>query len=369
MVTSSFLPGRGGIESYLSELCARVSPRLAVLAPGTRDGKALPRDLGYPTTGYDGSLLMPSPHVVRAIEEAARAHGTRRILFGTPWPLALLGPSLAKRGFSYGVIVHGAETIVPSNVPVLKQKLSRSVGEAKVVFPVSDFTRGKLEQLLRSAGRSPPPMHLLRARVDVGRFRPSVRSSEARRRLGLAPEERVVACLGRLVRRKGVHRLIEAYPDLAARVPNVSVLVAGAGPEERRLRRLARATRARVRFLGRVSEENAPSVLGVAEVFAFPVVERWAGMEAEGLGVVLVEAAACGVPCVTGRSGGTAEAVIDGTTGFVVNARRRAELVHAISSLLEDRELARRMGAAGRRHVERSFSGELPTPLLDWLGS
>ncbi|MGH2819462.1 MAG: hypothetical protein ACRDJ5_02275, partial [Actinomycetota bacterium] len=76
VVTSSFLPGRGGIESFLAELCALVAPRLAVLAPAERDGRPIPRELGYPTSGYPGSMLVPSPKIVEAIAHAARRHET-----------------------------------------------------------------------------------------------------------------------------------------------------------------------------------------------------------------------------------------------------------------------------------------------------
>ena len=365
MVTSSFLPGQGGIESYLAELCSRLSPRVAVLAPATRDGERIPGNLPYPTVGHEGMLLLPSRGAREAIERAARVHSTRRILFGTPWPLALLGPSLAERGYAYAVIAHGAEVVVPASVPLLERRLVGSLAGADLLFCVSRFTRGHLERLLSSAAS--PPVHLLPPRVDLTRFCPQDRS-EARARLGLPQEDRVVACLGRLVRRKGVHRLVRAYPDLAALVQGaVTLLIAGTGPEEDRLRRLGAASGARVRFLGRVSDSDAPLVYGAADVFALPVADRWAGRESEGLGVALLEAAACGIPCVTGRSGGTPEAVVDGTTGFVVDARRPADLVHAIASLLQDAGLAHRMGAAGRLHVKRNFSGDVPAALLDWL--
>jgi phosphatidyl-myo-inositol dimannoside synthase len=365
LVTSSFLPGRGGIESYLAELCSDLAPRVAVFAPATRDGKPIPSNLDYPAVGYNGSLVVPSGRARRAIERAAEAHSTRRILFGTPWPLALQGPSLAERGYGYAVIVHGAEVMVPAGVPLLRQRLLGSLQRAQALFCVSRFTRGRLETLLPSEGR--PSLHLLLPRVDTTRFQPQD-PFEARARLGLGLEGQTVVFFGRLVRRKGVHRLIGAYDELASRVRGrPTLVVAGTGPEEPGLRRLARAARARVRFLGAVRDADAPWVYAAADVFALPVADRWAGRESEGLGVALLEAAACGVACVTGRSGGTPEAVVDGTTGFVVNARRQADLVHALASLLQDAELARRMGAAGRRHVQLNFSGGPPEALLDWL--
>jgi phosphatidylinositol alpha-1,6-mannosyltransferase len=151
-------------------------------------------------------------------------------------------------------------------------------------------------------------------------------------------------------------------------VPEAVLVVAGTGPQERRLRRLALRTRTRIVFAGRVAPEDAPGVYGMADVFALPVGDRWFGLDVEGLGMVLLEAAACGVPCVTGRSGGTPEAVIDGETGFVVDARDGDGLAGAITRLLEDPETARKMGAEGRAHVEAEFSASLPPkPLLEWL--
>ncbi|MDQ4027757.1 MAG: hypothetical protein M3214_06885, partial [Actinomycetota bacterium] len=106
IVTPSFLPGHGGIETYLAGLCAELGSRVAVLAPETRGGEHLPRDLGFQTIGYPGSMLFPGTDVLRAIRAAADFVGVDRILFGTPWPLILLGPRLARTGLRYGTVVH-----------------------------------------------------------------------------------------------------------------------------------------------------------------------------------------------------------------------------------------------------------------------
>ena len=79
-----------------------------------------------------------------------------------------------------------------------------------------------------------------------------------------------------------------------------------------------------VRFLGRVPDADLPALYACADVFAMCCRERWGGLEAEGFGIVFLEAAACGVPAVAGRSGGSHEAVADGETGFVVDAEGRA---------------------------------------------
>jgi phosphatidylinositol alpha-1,6-mannosyltransferase len=364
LVSTSFPPGAGGIESYLEGLCRRLGPGVTVLAPATRDGQSPPRGLGSAVHGYAGRMVLPGHRVLRAIEAAAAAAGTDRVLFGSPFPLGLIGPRLKGRGLRYGVIVHGAEMLVPAAAPGLRRLLVRSLQAAELVLPVSEFTATRVRSLLEAA----PPMAVLRAQLDLERFSPSIDSSAARNRIGLRAEDRVILCLGRLVRRKGVHRLLDALPELAARFPDVVVVVAGTGPQERRLRRRARRLE-RVVFTGRVAPSDAAELHASASVFALPVVDRWWGLDTEGLGVALLEAQASGVPCVTGRSGGTPEAVVDGETGFVVDARNRSELVQALAYLLENREGARIMGAAGREHVARNFAAQpLPRLLLDWLG-
>lgn len=365
MVSSSFLPGRGGIESYLAALCEELSPHLAVFAPASRDGKVLPADLSYPTRGTRHSMVIPHPALTAAIEDYARRSGVDRVLFGTPWPSILLGPALSRRGLSYASIVHGAELLVPAAIPGVRQLLKRALAKADLLLTVSSFTAHKLEGLL---GPTAPRIELLRARVDTDRFHPRRASEALPPPLGLR-DERIVFCLGRLVRRKGVHRLIAACEEIASQVPDITVVVAGTGPQERRLRRLAARSRVRVVFAGRVSDDEAANLYAAAHVFALPVVDRWFGLDSEGFGVVLLEAQACETPCVVGRSGGTPEAVVDGSTGFVVDATDRRAVADKIYWLLEHPAEATAMGRSGRRFVVENFATRpIPTALLDWLG-
>jgi phosphatidylinositol alpha-1,6-mannosyltransferase len=158
-------------------------------------------------------------------------------------------------------------------------------------------------------------------------------------------------------------------PEVRTHVPVAVLVVAGTGPELLALRRRAAATDAHIVFAGRVPDEEAPLMYAAADLFAMPAADRWFGLEIEGLGVVLLEAAATGLPCVAGRSGGTPEAVLDGVTGYVVDGRNVHEVADRIASLLSNKDQAQAMGAAGREHVSNVFSNRaLPASLLEWLG-
>ncbi|MFN2524824.1 MAG: glycosyltransferase family 4 protein [Actinomycetota bacterium] len=365
LVSSSFLPGRGGIESLLGELCSELAPRVAVLAAAERDGQPLPSDRGYPTVGFPGRLLAAGPRAFQAIRAASERFETTKVIFGTPWPLSLLGPRLKESGFRYAVMVHGAELLVPAAIPFLRSRLAQALAGADLLLTVSQFTGGRLHSFLESRG-GPPPIDVLYPRVDTKTFTPTVKSN-LRARLGIGPETKVLLCFGRLVPRKGVDRVINLMPRLAGDM-DVVLVVAGTGPEEKKLRRQADRLGARVIFAGHVPYEDAPALYALADVFVLAVADRWSGLDVEGLGVVLLEAASCATPCVTGRSGGTPEAVHHGKTGFVVDALDGLALFEAIQRLLLNVEEARAMGAAGRRFVIRRFARRaLPESLLGWL--
>ena len=92
---------------------------------------------------------------------------------------------------------------------------------------------------------------------------------------------------------------------------------------------------------------------------------RWAGLEQEGFGIVFLEAAACGVPVVAGRSGGSAEAVVDHQTGIVVEQPRDvASVVKAIDGLLDDDALRQKLGDAGRNRSSAEFTHDRLATLL-----
>lgn len=367
LVSPSFLPGKGGIESHLAQLCRELAPRVAVLAPGHRDGHSIPADLPYPAISFNGRMGFPGRDVLDAIGDACGTLHVRKVLLGTPWPLLLLGPKLRQRGISYAVMVHGAELIAPGALPGTRSRIAAALAEADLIMPVSHHTARKLRVLLKKQSLSPPPIAPLRPRVDMARFDPGVSTAALRNRLHLPAGAPVVLALGRLVPRKGTDRLITAMRGVRSKMPSAIVVIAGTGPQEERLRRMAAGDEG-VIFTGRVADEDAPALYASADVFALPVADRWFGLEIEGLGVVLLEAGAAATPSVVGRSGGTPEAVMDGETGFVIDGRNVQQLEEKIIWLLENPIDANRMGVWAHTHVQREFSGpDLPAELLEWL--
>jgi phosphatidylinositol alpha-1,6-mannosyltransferase len=184
----------------------------------------------------------------------------------------------------------------------------------------------------------------------------------ARIRAAIAGRAPVLCTLARLEPRKGVDRIIAALPEIAARHPGVVFLVGGAGPDEDRLRTLAREknVEGRVVFLGRVGDAEKSAMFASADLFVMPV--RREGTSVEGFGIVYMEAAGFGLPALGGLDGGAADAVVDGETGLLCDGRDQAAVTAALLRLLDNDEARAAMGAAAKTRAMGEFTWKAQLP-------
>lgn len=348
LVTNDFPPRTGGIQRYLFELATRFPDgELAVYAPAWPGSAAFDAGLPFPVHRHPTSLMLPGPSVVRRAARLARAHRADTVWFGAAAPLALSGPSLRRRASVGRTLAssHGHE-VGWSMLPGARQALRRIGRDADVITTVSRYTRARVASAFgaRAALEPLPPG------IDTQRFRPDEGARTALRRrhgLGAAP---VITCVSRLVARKGQDMLIRALPRVRQRVPGTRLVLVGDGPAAARLRALAATSGVTddVVFAGAVTEADLPAYHALGDVFALPCRTRGRGLDVEGLGIALLEAAATGLPVVAGRSGGAPETVLEGRTGHVVDGRDGDALVDALVPLLAEPDRAAAMGAAGR---------------------
>jgi phosphatidylinositol alpha-1,6-mannosyltransferase len=353
LVTNDFPPKVGGIQSYLWELWRRLPPeRFAVLTSPYEGAEAWDGDQRFLVRRVREPVLLPHPIMVKRVEAMAAEIGAGLVVLDPALPLGLIGPSL---DIPYDVVLHGAEVTVPGRLPGSRAILAHVLRRARRIVTAGGYPAAEGE---RAADRNLDVVNVPPG-VDVDRFRPldEDQRAAARARFGLAAGVPLVVSVSRLVPRKGFDTLIRAAARLRDRIPRLHVAISGGGRDEGRLRRLAAELGVGATFLGRVADEDLPSLYGGADVFAMVCRNRWAGLEQEGFGIVFLEAAACGVPQVAGASGGAAEAVVDGETGLVVDPPDDPDRVaEALATLLTDDETRRRLGATGRARVVAQFT-------------
>ncbi|MCE2529055.1 MAG: glycosyltransferase family 4 protein [Acidimicrobiia bacterium] len=335
LITNDYPPRPGGIQQYLSNLVRHSSARIRVLAPADPEASEEPHVV---RSGW--GFMWPTPRVRDWISRRIREFEPDVLLFGAPHPLAQLGPRLSRTcELPYVVMAHGAEVTLPGAVPGLRHLLGRTFRRAALVLTVSRYTARRVERM--GAARTT----VLGAGVDLDTFRPGASTS--------GRDRPVIGCISRLVPRKGHLRVLAAAERLSAAGTPVSVLLAGQGRLEGRIRsRAARAT-VPVEVVTDAAWEELPDLYRSCDVFVMPARSRWLGLEIEGLGIVYLEASASGIPVVAGMSGGAPETVVPGVTGYV--AATTGQIAEAVGLALEQRL---EMGPAARARAEQHFSWE-----------
>lgn len=167
--------------------------------------------------------------------------------------------------------------------------------------------------------------------VDAERFQPARRSMELRNRLGLGAAFTFLY-VGRLAAEKGVDVVVDAYRRLESRVPagSVRLVIAGAGPEEARLRATAPAGTVFLGYLDRT--RDLPALYASCDAFVF-------ASTTETLGLVVLEAMASGIPVIAAPAGGVADHLRDGVNGLTYAPRDAAECASSMHRLFADRAL------------------------------
>jgi phosphatidylinositol alpha-1,6-mannosyltransferase len=356
IITNDFPPTVGGIETFVAEVCRLLDDDVIVLTRHTPGWQEFDRRAGFPVI-RSGRLLLPTTAVGRRAAELVGRHKINSVVFGAMAPLALLAPTLRAAGArSLLAISHGHECWW-ATLPGSRRLLRRMADEVDHVSYISDYTRRRIGPVLSPGAqqrmvRISPPVDAVRF-GPPGALQPAVRHGRPRR----------VLAVGRMVRQKGFDTLLRAWRLLRARSgpdDHAELVLVGDGPQGPALRQLAVRLQiaTTVRFTGRQDRDAVAALLRTADVFALPVRTRLGGLYPEGFGLAFAEAAASGVPVVVGRSGGAPETVIDGETGYVVDAGDPEQLADRIGQLLTHPGTAAAMGRAGRDFVRTRYGTE-----------
>jgi phosphatidyl-myo-inositol dimannoside synthase len=261
-------------------------------------------------------------------------------------------------GLPYGVVLHGTELLL------IEEKIRRSgfkrrtaggiIGKAAVLVANSQWTADLARQVLDTL-ESNVPVETVPLGTTPGHFRPGIDTSRVRAKYGLDGGPWLLT-VARLEWHKGIDTMMKALPAIRAAHPDARYAVAGVGdrlPQFEQLRQSLGLGDA-VRFLGAVPDDELPALYNAADLYIG--VSRRHELLVEGFGISLVEASACGLAVVGGRSGGVPDAVREGETGILVDPDDPAAVAAGVNALLRDPERRKKLGAAGRRAVESYYN-------------
>ena len=363
LVTNDFGPRAGGIETFVIGLLERIKGHeVTVFTSQQGDTSVYDQQwidkFGVRVIRDQSKILLPSWRVTRAAKKIVAAKNINVVVFGAAAPLALMSPSLRKSGVKKIIaLTHGHEVwwakIFPFNFAI--KRIGKSVDHLTYL---GEFTRQAISKPLTR--KSTTEMVKIAPGIDTAHFIPQPDAMQKRKELGLQ-DKKIIISVGRLVHRKGQDNLIQAMPAVLKKIPNAHLLLVGEGPYKKHLEKLVMKSslEQNVTFAGRIMYDKLPSYLSAADLFAMPSRSRFFGLEVEGLGIVYLEASACGIPVVAGNSGGAPDAVLEGVTGLCVDGTNIEQITAAIVEICSDAERASHMGAAGRNWIVNQWRWDI----------
>ena len=361
VLTELFLPTKGGTAVWFAEVYQRLSGKethiVTADVPGAAEVDAShpnsvhrinmrrvawlrPESLGMYVNLFAKSLWLALTHRFDAI------HAGRAL------PEGLSAWAVARLTFHPVVIYAHGEELTTWGRGGKYKAMRFALRHADRVIANSEFTRNELIKM----DVNPTRIALIYPGVDVARFRPGLACADLRQSVNVTSDGKLILSVGRLSRRKGFDRIIQALPALIHTGLNVQYAVIGIGEDQEYLLNLARAhgVAERVHLLGHVSADDLPRWYNACDIFAMP--NREINGDTEGFGMVFLEAAACGKPSLAGIAGGTGAAVLDEETGLRLDGTDGQTIHAALVRLLGDTILAAQLGKNGLTRAVKEFS-------------
>ena len=361
-ITLDFPPNIGGVSAYYENICKRLGPQSLIVLTQITASAAI-QDSSLPYKIIRGELISHKKFVwpkwiglLGIIEKIIKENNIQAILVGNILPVGEAVYLLNKKiKLPYYIFAHGMDiSILRGRKRIIARNI---IHKSSGMFCNSNFTRHLIEGFGYPNNKIctvyPCPNIIVRPQESI--------VSAIKNTYNLY-DKKILLTVGRLVERKGHDKVIESLPNILRKHNDAVYIIAGDGPDEKRLKRLVEKYKVKnnVIFINHPDNEQIAALYDISTVFIMPSRALPNG-DIEGFGTVFLEAAMYSLPSVAGKSGGVQEAVIDNVTGKIVEPESRQEIETAILKLLDNPSLAHIYGLQGLERAHRLFSWDKET--------
>lgn len=362
-LTADFPPIEGGISIYLQTLARLLSPdKVVVIGLPTPDSSVFDKKQDYRIRRLPISERWgPKSRVFKFLApfyfwELAQETNIDFIICGQSHHSLLIPAWLSQkiRRIPFCVIAHGTD-ISSIQAHFYKRIINALLRSAQAVFANSR----KTSEVVKKTGVHPAIIHIINPMVDMTMQIGEVSPNKIRQTYSLEGKKCILTVC-RLVERKGVDTVIRAMPEILKLVPEAHYLIVGSGPYKVELEKLTRelGLESHITYVGYVAHEDVTHYYAMCDAFVLISRDLPDKTDMEGFGLVFLEANLFEKPVVAGRSGGIADAVVNGQTGLMVDPNNPSEAADAVVKLLLNKSLAHQLGETGRIRVLKDFSGQ-----------
>jgi phosphatidylinositol alpha-1,6-mannosyltransferase len=359
LFAQGFPPSIGGAQNFMMSRAMAAPENLTVIAAKFEGYEEFDQQLPFKIIRFDYPWTTPRFGPLRRLLQMRSA---KSILYetlnedeysvvelSTPFPGAII---LDKRNRKFRLISFalGADILRPTKTWYSKQIFRKALRQIDLIIAISKYTRNLL---LENGCREDrifiinPPIHeKYKNLADGTAFRKKFNEAEY-----------ILLTVCRLEPNKGVDKTIESVAQLSKDFPGLHYVVVGGGSREEPMRLQSLTTSLgvsdRVHFWGRANSEDMPSIYASCDIFVMPTRMDIRRGNVEGYGIAYAEASSQGKPVVGPNIGGATDAIIDGLTGYCVDPNNVDEISARIRELINNPELRKQMGMAGREFALR----------------
>jgi phosphatidyl-myo-inositol dimannoside synthase len=338
VITPDFPPAPGGIQTLVHRIAAGITGfETNVLALDAPDARRFDRESALDIRRVGGIERFRGAHNA-ALNAAALRHALRFRPDVTLSAHIVASPAAASIALTMGA--RTCQYFYAEEIAAKPRLAAFAANQADESIALSSYTA----RLIADTGAMPASVRLIPPGVDIsGDTTPQ------------AVDHSIILTIARLEERyKGHDVMVRAMPLVLAKVPDARWIVIGDGSLRPGIEQLAQSygVADSISFLGAASDEERNLWLRRAQVLAMPSRVPAGGLAGEGFGIVYLEAGVYGKPVVAGNVGGALDAVVDGETGLLVDPLDPVAVAGAIATLLRDRDLAHRLGSAGKARAQ-----------------
>lgn len=295
---------------------------------------------------FDPNCVQKIFHVLNILSHHIK-YGVNKIHCIRAFPEGIVATLLKKistKKLQTIIYAHGEEILTAMTSKQLSFAAKWVYRNSDLVIANSESTKNLLESIF-----SPGLVEIIHPGVDSQSFNPEKKKIiKFRKSFNWSSDTIILSTIARMEARKNHLQVIKSLHDLKKNGFNIAYVVGGEGEEKERLENLVNTLKLKdiVKFTGYLSEEKRILLFLISDIFVMPSIQS--GSMIEGYGIAFIEAAAAGIPSISGNSGGQKEAVLSGKTGIVVDGNNFNELKTAIKYLVENEKVRRKMGASGK---------------------
>lgn len=347
LITMEWPPFKGGVGNYyfnLTNELAKQGIAIQVMIPQARlESRSQKLNLAVSVCPFFYRFFWPKwLKLYFEIKKTVKQFKPDLIWVGQVLPVGEAAYLIKKNlKIPYFVSTHGLDILLPQK-SLRKDKILKNIlNNAAFITANSEFTKKELLDL-----------EIPEEKIEIVYPCPNIKNNQTIKKSG---NQKTLLTVGRLVKRKGQEKVIDAMPHLLKKFPDLNYLIIGEGPEKNNLEQKIKNLKLvnKVKILDNVINSELAEYYSSADIFVMPV-ENLEG-DAEGFGIVYLEAALFGLPVIGGNSGGAKEAILDNQTGLLVEPNNQQDLIEKITLLLEDTVLAEKLGWAGKNRVLKEF--------------